>query len=182
MAIDQKDWLFIAVPPLIELTLFQAAQRQLNENRSRPRMGTRTPGYLLQGLLICSECRYAYYGKTTRQRGAGALKDFTHYRCSGTDGYRFGGERICNNPQIRGEFLEATAWAEICKLLKNPERLQQDHDQRREMAPNPENLDALKSQLGRLQRGMEKIDRQLLGRYDRQGAVHVASESNKRPD
>src|SRR6266478_1058867 len=49
MAIDQKDWLFIAVPPLIELTLFQAAQRQLNENRSRPRMGTRTPGYLLKG-------------------------------------------------------------------------------------------------------------------------------------
>ena len=68
---DQKDWLFIPVPLLIEPALFQAAQRQLNENRSRARMGTRRPGYLLQGLLTCSECRYAYYGKTTRQRVGG---------------------------------------------------------------------------------------------------------------
>ena len=157
MTIDQKDWLFIPVPAVIEPSLFLAAQRQLHENRTRARMGTRRPGHLLQGLLTCSECRYAYYGKTTRHRGEGGLKDFIYYRCSGTDGYRFGGERICDNPQIRGEFLEATAWAEICKLLKNPERLQGGHDQRREMAPNPENLDALKSQLGRLQRGMERL-------------------------
>ena len=134
-----------------------------------------------KGLLICSECRYAYYGKTTRQRGVGALKDFTYYRCSGTDGYRFGGERICNNPQIRGEFLEATAWAEICKLLKNPERLQGGHDQRREMAPNPENLDALKSQLGRLQRGMERlIDSYSEGEIDKEQFMSRLSRAKPR--
>src|SRR5207302_300840 len=73
---------------LIEPALYRAAQRQLNENRKRARIGTRRPGYLLQGLLACSECRYAYYGKTTRQRGGGGrLKDFNYYRCSGTDGY-----------------------------------------------------------------------------------------------
>jgi len=155
--IDQKDWLCIPVPALIEPSLFLAAQRQLGENRSRARMGPRKPGYLLQGLLTCSECRYAYYGKTTRQRGAGGLKDFIYYRCSGTDGYRFGGERICNNPQIGGEFLEATAWAEVCKLLENPQRLQQKPERKLEMARNPENIDALKSQLGKLQRGVERL-------------------------
>lgn len=123
-ATDQKDWLFIPIPPLIEPALYDAAHRQLNENRARARMGTRRPGYLLQGLLSCSECRYAFYGKTTRQRGAGSrLKDFVYYRCSGTDGYRFGGERICNNPPISGEFIEASVWAEVCGLLKNPQRL-----------------------------------------------------------
>src|SRR5258707_3498776 len=29
-----------------------------------------------------------------------------YYRCSGSDGYRFGGERICSNAQIQGELLE----------------------------------------------------------------------------
>jgi site-specific DNA recombinase len=156
-AVDQKDWLCIPVPALIERSLFLAAQNQLRENRSRARIGPRRPGYLLQGLLTCSECRYAYYGRTTRQRGAGGLKDFIYYRCSGTDGYRFGGERICNNPQIRGEFLEATAWVEVCKLLENPERLQQKPEQKLEIPRNPENLDVLTSHLGKLQRGVERL-------------------------
>jgi site-specific DNA recombinase len=113
---------------------------------------------LLQGLLSCSECRYAYYGKTTRQRGAGGrLRDFTYYRCSGTDGYRFGGERICDNSQIRGEFIEASVWAEVCRLLKSPQRLEQEHQQRLAVGRSPEDLQTLKAQLGKLQRGMERL-------------------------
>jgi site-specific DNA recombinase len=181
VAVDQKDLLFIPVPPLIKPALFQGAQRQLNENRTRARRGTRRPGHLLQGLLVCSECRYAYYGKTTRQRGAGGLKDFIYYRCSGTDGYRFGGERICNNPQIRGEFIETCVWAEVCELLKNPQRLQQEREQRLEIARSPANLDALKSQLGKLQRGMEKlIDSYLEGAIDKEQFISRLSRTKDR--
>jgi site-specific DNA recombinase len=155
---DQKGWMFIPVPPLIEPALYRAAQRQLNENRRRARMGTRRPGYLLQGLLACSECRYAYYGKTTRQRGAGGrLKDFIYYRCSGTDGYRFGGERICQNPQITGEFIEASVWEEVCWLLRNPQKLEQEHQQTLAVGRSLENLEILKSQLAKLQRGLERL-------------------------
>lgn len=157
-ATEQKDWLFIPVPPLIEPALYHAAQRQLNENRTRARMGTRRSGYLLQGLLSCSECRYAFYGKTTRQRGAGSrLRDFIYYRCSGTDGYRFGGERICNNPPIRGELIEPSVWAEVSKLLKDPQRLEQEHQQRLSVGRSPEDLETLKAQLGKLQRGVERL-------------------------
>jgi site-specific DNA recombinase len=120
-------------------------------------MGIKRPGYLLQGLLICSECRYAYYGRTTRQRGAGGLKDFTYYRCSGTDGYRFGGERICNNPQINGEFVEVSVWTKLCQLLKNSQLFEQQHEQEGEIARNPENLEPLKSELRKLQRGVERL-------------------------
>ena len=35
------------------------------------------------------------------------MRDFRYYRCSGTDAYRFGGERICSNTKIRAESLEA---------------------------------------------------------------------------
>ncbi len=111
---------------------------------------------MLQGLLGCAECGYAYYGKTTRQRGAGGrLRDFIYYRCSGTDGSRFGGERICDNPQIQGECIEAAVWSEVCRLLKNPQRLEQEHHQR--AGRSPEDAGILKAQLGKLQRGVERL-------------------------
>ena len=155
---DQNDWIFIPVPPLIEPALYRAAQRQLNENQKRARIGTRRPGYLLQGLLACSECRYAYYGKTTRQRGGGGrLKDFLYYRCSGTDGYRFGGERVCNNPQVRGEFIETSVWVEVRRLLTNPQKLEQEHQQPPAVGRSSEDFEILKSQLVKLQRGMERL-------------------------
>ncbi len=155
---DQKDWIFVPVPPLIEPALYHAAQRQLNENCKRARPGTRPPRYLLQGLLACAECRYAYYGKTTRQRGAGGrLKDFIYYRRAGTDGYRFGGERVCNNRQLQGEFVETSVWAEVCRLLMNPQKLEQEHQQTLAIDSSSENFDMLKSQLVKLQRGMERL-------------------------
>jgi hypothetical protein len=41
--------------------------------------------------------------QTIRQLGTGRqLKDFIYYRCSGSDAYRFGGERICSNSQVQG--------------------------------------------------------------------------------
>jgi site-specific DNA recombinase len=93
-----------------------------------------------------------------RQRGAGGLlKDFIYYRCSGTDGYRFGGERICDNPQIKGEFIEAAVWNEVCGLLKNPHRLELDHQQTTPVGRGTEDLEIWKSQLSKLQRGVERL-------------------------
>ena len=112
----------------------------------------------LQGLLTCSECRYACYGKTLRQRGAGGvLKDFIYYRCPGTDGYRFGGERICDNWQIQGKFIESVVWAEVCELLRNPQRLERQRQQKLDAAPTPEDPEILTAQLKKLQRGMERL-------------------------
>jgi site-specific DNA recombinase len=93
----------------------------------RARQGRRRPGYLPQGLTCCARCGYAHYGKTIRQLGAGRqMKDFIYYRCGGSDGYRFGGEAICNNKQVQGKFLETTVWHEVCELLTNPQKLEKD--------------------------------------------------------
>ncbi len=142
-------------PAIVEKALFNAAREQLRENRTRARLGPRRPGHLLQGLTCCALCGYAFYGKTTRQRGKGhRLTDFRYYRCSGTDAYRFGGERICSNTQIRAESLEAEIWENVCKIVRNPGSLQQDQDsnQRKEL---PENGDTLRAQRQKLQHGLE---------------------------
>src|SRR5260370_38163281 len=65
--------------------------------------------------------------------GAGhQMKDFRYYRCSGSDGYRFGGERICGNAQVHGEFLESAVWHEGCDLLTHPERLEHEYQKWRQ--------------------------------------------------
>lgn len=125
VAVDQKEWVFIPAPAIVDKALFNAAQDQLRENRSRARLGLRRLGHLLQGFTCCALCGYAFYGKTTHQRGKGhLLMDFRYYRCSGADPYRFGGERICSNTQIRAESLETKIWDTVCKILKNPGSLE----------------------------------------------------------
>ena len=155
---DQKEWVFVPVPALVAEALCRAAHAQLAENRSRARQGRRRPGYLLQGLTCCAKCGYAYYGKTNRQLGAGRqLKDFIYYRCSGSDTYRFGGERICSNSQVQGAFLETTVWHEVSSLLMNPERIEAEHRERSTAGTLLDNLEILKSQRTKLQHAMERL-------------------------
>jgi len=146
VAVDAKEWVFVPVPPIVDERLFRVVHEQLEENRTRARLGRRRLGYLLQGLTCCAICRYAYYGKTTRERGPGhCLKDYRYYRCTGSDGYRFGGERICSN-EIQAEFLEAAVWHEVCDLLKNPEKLEREFKEGEAVASlqNAEALEALR--------------------------------------
>jgi site-specific DNA recombinase len=158
VAADPNDWVYVPVPALVDGALFRAAHAQLEENRSRARQGRRRPGYLLQGLTCCARCGYAYYGKTIRQLGAGRqMKDFRYYRCSGSDGYRFGGERICSNAQVQGAFLETAVWHEVCELLKNPQRLEREYQDRKTEGASLEEVETLKAQRGKLQHALERL-------------------------
>jgi len=153
---DPKEWVFVPVPAIVDEALFRAAHAQLAENRSRARQGRRRPGYLLQGLTSCAKCGYAYYGKTLRQFGAGRqMKDFLYYRCSGSDGYRFGGERICR--QVQGAFLETAVWRQVSNLVMNPEKIELEHQQRSQAGALFDNLETLRSQRAKLQRAMERL-------------------------
>src|SRR5215469_7105834 len=155
---DAKEWVFVTVPALVDETLFRATHAQLEENRSRARQGRRRPGYLLQGLTCCAKCGYAYYGKTLRQLGAGRqIRDFLYYRCSGSDGYRFGGERICSSAQIQGNILEMTVWSEISKLLMDPQRVELEHEDRNKNGTLLDNLETLRSQKAKLEHAVERL-------------------------
>lgn len=155
---DQKEWVFVPVPALVDEALFRAAHAQLEENRSRARQGRRRPGYLLQGLTCCAKCGYAYYGKTLRQLGAGRqMRDFFYYRCSGSDGYRFGGERVCSNTQVQGNILETTVWSEVSKLLMNPQRVELEPQDRTLNGTLLDNLEALRWQKTKLEHAVERL-------------------------
>jgi hypothetical protein len=155
---DPQQWILIPVPALIDEALFDAVQQQLQENRQRARQSQRGAKYLLQGLLVCRQCGYAYYGKPVSNKSAkGSTRNYAYYRCIGTDAYRFGGERICQNLQVRTDLLELAVWEQVQTLLENPQRLEQEHARRAQDPKQEQKLTSLNAQLTKLQRGMERL-------------------------
>ncbi len=155
----QEDWLYIPVPAIIDEALFEAVHQQLAQNRRTARQRQRGARYFLQGLIVCAHCRYAYYGKPiSNSTRRGKPRDYAYYRCIGTDAYRFGGERVCHNRQVRTDTLDQLVWDEVRGLLENGERLKQEY-QRRLERPKQENPDLLskQTQLLKIRRGMARL-------------------------
>src|SRR5438067_399868 len=106
--VPPENWLTIPVPALVDAALFAAVKEQLETNRRHARQSQRGARYLLQGLVTCGQCGYAYYGKAISLCSSrGHPRDYAYYRCLGADAYRFGGVRICPNTQVRTDRLDA---------------------------------------------------------------------------
>lgn len=127
---NAADQVSIPVPALIGEDLFVAVQEQLTNNRQRGRERKRGARYLLQGLLECSCCGYAYYGKKVSRAGARGKVPYAYYRCVGTDAYRFGGQRVCQNQQVRTDRLDDAVWNDVQELLRDPDVLRQEYERR----------------------------------------------------
>jgi len=155
--VPREEWISVPVSALVSEDLFAAVQAQLEENRRRARQGQRGARYLLQGLVLCQHCGYAYYGKPVSSSAAkGKVRDYAYYRCIGTDAYRFGGERVCHNGQVRTDLLDLTVWQEVCGLLEDPQRVEQEY-RRRLAPPAADERSGVESQLGKLRQGLARL-------------------------
>ena len=129
----EHERIAIPVPALVDADLFAAVAEQLQENRQRLRAQRRPGRYLLQGLLVCECCGYAFYGKPIcKPSGNGERRFYAYYRCIGTDGYRFGGQRVCDNGQCRSDQLDKVVWNDVVDLLADPDRIRHEYQRRRE--------------------------------------------------
>jgi site-specific DNA recombinase len=172
-AAPHEEWIDIPVPALVDPALFEATQRQLEENRRRRRERRHHPGWLLQGLVVCRRCGYALYGKmTVKMAGGQVVKQHGYYRCPGRDSHRFAGQAVCDNHPVRSDRLELVVWNEIRAVLEDPRRLADEY-RRRLGAPRvgPCEIDALATlerQIGSLRRGISRlIDSYAEGLIDR---------------
>ena len=115
--------------------------------------------YLLQGVVQCQQCGYAYYGKRLSPSARkGQPRAYAYYRCLGTDAYRFGGERVCQNTQVRTDLLDLAVWQEVCTLLAHPERLAEEY--RRRLQPETGTkrtpLATIEEQIAKLRQGVAR--------------------------
>jgi len=132
------QWLPIAVPALVDADLFAAVQEQLQENRDHARAGRQGASYLLQGLVVCKQCGYAYCGRhCSKASASGQRSHYRYYRCTGSDASRFGGQRVCANTQVRTDCLDQAVWQEVCTLLNDPRRLAREYDRRLQALAQP---------------------------------------------
>src|SRR5438094_9940738 len=158
--VPQEEWYPIPVPAIVEPEVVAAVQEQLQENRRHARQSRRGALYLLQGLLQCQHCGYAYYGKRLSPSARkGKPRAYAYYRCLGWDAYRFGGERLCQNTQVRTDLLDLAVWQEVCTLLAHPERLAEEY--RRRLQPGTRTkrtpLSTVESQISKLRQGVARL-------------------------
>ena len=126
----ESEWVYIDVPAIVDADVFEAVKSQLERNRKLSQRNGRGQRYLLQGLTVCANCGYAFYGKTVSKSAAKGGKRYAYYRCIGGDSYRFAGGRICQNPQVRVDQLDEHVWESVYNILKSPERLMEEWSRR----------------------------------------------------
>ena len=160
LQVEKKDWITIAVPAIVEEALFEVVQEQLEENRKAARTRRRGASYLLQGLVMCPRCKHAFYGKPVRNKRGEKVIHYAYYRCIGTDAYRFGGQRICDNKQVRTDTLEAAVWEEVKHLLKRPEHIIEEYQKRLSgLSDKPEHREhkELEKQCGKIGKAINRL-------------------------
>jgi site-specific DNA recombinase len=166
--VPTEAWIRGPVPALMEPALFEAVQEQLRDHQRYTRPRQRGARYVLQGLVQCARCRYAYDGKPVSPGAAqGRSRAYAYDRCIGTDAYRCGGQRVCDNTQVRTERLEAALWREVHGLLEHPAHLEQEYRRRLASPAQPGQgggLAMVQAQLGKLRQGLARlIDRDAEG-------------------
>jgi site-specific DNA recombinase len=134
---------------------------RLRAQRRRARRGQRGVRYLLQGLLVCAGCGYAYYGKAISPGARkGHRRDYAYYRCVGSDAYRFGGQRLCQNTQVRTDRLDLAVWQAVCGLLEDPQRLGEEYSRRLQAlqtVPGKAEGAGIERQIARVRQGIGRL-------------------------
>jgi site-specific DNA recombinase len=151
------DQISIAVPAIVSEEIFEAVEQQLEENRQRGRERKRGASHLLQGLLECGSCGYAYYGKKISRSASKGKVRYAYYRCTGTDAYRFGGKRICSNKQVRTDKLEQAVWKDACELLRHPKLLRKEYERRLSAPESSSSQTSLKKQVASAKQSVHRL-------------------------
>jgi len=106
----QPELVKVAVSPLVDAALFEAAQEQLARNALFAARNARTV-YLLKGLIRCGVCGRAYVGSSD------------YYACVGRSNRQAAPipSMRCTAPHVRRHDLEEAIWRDIRSFLLNPD-------------------------------------------------------------
>jgi site-specific DNA recombinase len=152
-----EEWKQISVPAPVTEEQFALVQQRLERNQRISPRNTKRPS-LLQGIIVCRRCGYAYYRCSTRSKN-GTLREY--YRCSGTDGHRRPEGRVCNNRPVRLGDVDELVWARVLGLLEDPTLIQAEIDRRLETMrtahPATGRHDALERDLTRAQAALRRL-------------------------
>lgn len=70
---------------------------------------------------------------------------------------RQGFERVCWNKELRMDQADAVVWQEVCRLLEEPQRLEQEYRERLHPQQDPGEHAGLQTQMSKLRRGIARL-------------------------
>ncbi len=153
---SKSDWIEIPCPAIIENQIFFRAEEKLEENKRYARKRTLVPS-LLQGILVCNQCGYAYYRTSTTT----SKRKIYYYRCLGSDDYRYTNGRVCQTKPIRQDYLDEIIWKQIIDLLKNPSLIRSEIKRRiqtiQDSNPTKQRKEVLSKKIKKTEKTIEKL-------------------------
>ena len=153
----REEWIEIPVPALVSEEQFEQAHEQLEANKRHAATRRTKEPTLLQGMLVCRRCGYAYYRTATRT----TKRKLYYYRCLGADRWRYAEGVRCPSRPLRQDRLDALVWRELVRLLEEPALLQAELQRRleagRETDPQRRRLADLRSERERLERAGARL-------------------------
>jgi site-specific DNA recombinase len=152
----KEEWIEIRVPAIINEETFAISQERLEKNKQLSARSTKVPT-ILQGILVCSICGYAYYRCST----VSAQRKIYYYRCLGSDNHRHHNGRVCNNRPIRQDYLDEIVWERVIRLLEDPLMVRKEIERRVQESqsahPTQRKKEELLQEKVRLQRAIDKL-------------------------
>jgi site-specific DNA recombinase len=152
----RSEWIEISVPAIVKEETFELAQERLEQNKRFSPRRTIEPT-LLQGMLVCNRCGYAFYRTSTRT----SKRKLYYYRCLGSDAYRYFNERICENRPIRQDYLDGVVWKHVVHLLESPELIRSEIKRRikqiQDSSPTKRRKHAVEKEITRISKSIEKL-------------------------
>jgi site-specific DNA recombinase len=141
----EPEWIKIAVPAILDRSLFERTQRQLKTNFELSRRNRKNE-YLLSGKIWC--------GCSARRAGEGVQGKHLYYRCTSRI-KSFPLPSSCREPGIDATATDALVWSKLQLLMSDPKLLRQQilrwvHNRRSGRDQNTDSLAATSESLAKL--------------------------------
>jgi site-specific DNA recombinase len=152
----RSEWIEIPVPAIVREEIFDLAQERLDQNKRFSPRRTIEPT-LLQGMLVCNRCGYAFYRTSSRT----SKRKLNYYRCLGSDAYRYFNERVCENRPIRQDYLDGVVWKHVVHLLGRPELIRSEIKRRikqiKDSSPTKRRKESVEKEITRIGKSIDKL-------------------------
>ncbi len=118
----------VPVPPIVDESLFDAAQEQLAENRRKFYRPAKIE-YMLRGRIRCSLCGAMLIGESTRKPGKSLYRC---YACGRSTSKHIDDPNRCHASRLNADTAERVVWNAIRDAMLEPDRLWVGVQQRRD--------------------------------------------------
>lgn len=118
---DKNEWIRIECDPIVDVAMFEKAQKRMKHNKNYVRKHPSRP-YLLSGMVVCSECERPYLSQTAKAGKNNRKVEAQSYRHRLRAGH-------CMNRQISARVLEPIVWEKVLAIIQNPIALREGYEE-----------------------------------------------------